>query len=256
VKILTWNLACNTKINDKTRAQGILKTVLNANYDVIVLTEFQPKNINFGKIIEDKLEEKGYKTFLPDNVTCRITCSVLIAIKKDRYYKNNDIEKKEFEFKLKQRYTLVEYLDSIYNIKLKVLGVHVPPVGNKNNIYNIGERKEPYNKVILNFAESIGVEEFAVIAGDFNPYSKSAIAEWKKRYPNKPLTNIIATLEAIGWENCIPRNKMIGNTSSYNRLDYIFFSPELSRKISGYYADFIVTDTSYSDHDPLIIELR
>ncbi|WP_350342328.1 endonuclease/exonuclease/phosphatase family protein [Proteinivorax tanatarense] len=254
MRIIVWNISCNTMKNDKNRAEEILGTINKADCDIVLLTEYQPNT--FGKIIETKLYDRQYKIYTPKNASAKDTCSLLIAVKN----KEKETKKLKYDFNLERRYVAIKVTDMFEINNLKILGIHVPPIQQQKGVLkeeSITERKEPYIQSILKCAHLFkSNNEYAIIAGDFNPYTEDVFKQYTIKYPYRPLTDCITNLESKGWINCYPTSNQIGNNCSPNRLDYVFLSPAFRDKIVSFSAEFIETKDNVSDHRPLICEVK
>ncbi|CAJ37570.1 endonuclease/exonuclease/phosphatase family protein [Methanocella arvoryzae] len=285
IRLLSWNICFGgigagrtgyDPITSRENLRGIVRAILGKSPDVIVLQEYRDAE-ETGGVIKAGLREAGY--------TCHSSNpgldknGILIAL--GRNLTDMYAVSPAASFKVDTR-----RLDEIYryrwaNLGLKsqgmsfeLLGIHIPDVrpgrkgGPETFVRSIGHKQLIWDALIEYAREKLKTGSEAIIAGDFNTglnaedrshntdsYYLSDRMAYLKRLKNSHGEGL-----ADAWRKFHPEpgpedyTWFLGNRGF--RLDYVFLTPGLGKRLSGVEYSHEERVSGLSDHSMVLADIR
>lgn len=231
MRLATWNI----RAGGGKRLAAIADSILDANLDVIVLTEFRLKP---GQELLERLAQQGFSATYEEiegnhNCTCIFS---KIPLESGTAYRRA---------KGKHRWTEV----GCPQTGLTILGVHMPNPGEEWSRPQFWDQLEHFAKKKAKFP--------SVILGDLN----AALGEDCQPSVESTKSHILR-LTKLGWMDAW--RHMNSDSFEYTwyshrnngfRIDYCFVSPGLKARIMKAWHHHAVREDRLSDHSMLIVEL-
>ncbi len=231
ITIMEWNIRHGGSTG---RLPSIIKTILDHNPDVLVLTEFRRNTCEL--ILRAALSDMGYAFQIVSDVPEK-TNGILVASKMDMQQEADPI-------------TMHRLLPLQFpSVDLHLLAAHIPGAGDK------WDKRECWDRV-LDYASRHG-DRRTMIIGDFN----TGLTEDAEGTPFA-LPEKMQELRSIGYVDAwrslhrLERGYTWWSTAGNGfRLDYAYLSPSLASHLSDARHSHRERLEGYSDHSSIIITL-